>query len=67
MSFHLSPPSIFSYALIGTDEITPVWTALKPSTGGLNFTTDDIGILTGSVAPPAFLFNLYSDPWIIGK
>ena len=59
--------SIFAYALIGTDEIVPVWTALETPMGGLNFTTEDIGIMTGGVAPISFLFNLYVAPWIINK
>lgn len=59
--------AIFSYSLIGVDEITPVWTSLHPALGGLNFSTTDIAILMGSPAPVGFLSNLYFIPWIVTR
>ena len=60
-------PGLYTYALIGIDEITPIWTAMRPEMGGLNFTTVDIGTLMSSVAPIGFAGNLLLLPWFIRR
>lgn len=59
--------SLFNFALIAVDEITPVWAALKHQDGGLEFTSSHIAILFGSLTPIFFISYLYLLPFLVQK
>jgi len=58
---------VYSFVAVAADEIAPVWTATNTRYGGLNFTTSQTGLMTGSPAVFVALLCLYLAPVIISQ
>ena len=69
-SFHIHFPLYwfsFSYALIGIDEITPIWTETGSELGGLNFTAANVATMMTSAAPTGIVTSLFIVPRLINR
>ena len=56
-----------SYALIGIDEITPIWAETRLEQEGLNFTAAKVAAMMILAAPAGVLCNLLLVPWLIKR
>ena len=56
-----------SYALIGIDEITPIWTETRMEKEGLNFTAANVATMMILAAPAGLFSNLLLVPWMIKR
>jgi len=54
--------SIFSFSCVALDESVPLWAATKQQFGGLGFTTNQLGTMTGAFSIPCLLINVLIFP-----
>ncbi|VDI82976.1 Hypothetical predicted protein [Mytilus galloprovincialis] len=59
--------TIFSFAVIGYEEIFTVWCSTDPMLDGLGFNPGEIGTVLGLSAVPLLLLNAYVFPWCARK
>ena len=49
----------YSFAVIGFDEVFPVWAATSPILGGLGFTLHEIGIAMAIIGAALLPFSMF--------
>ncbi|KAK6190747.1 hypothetical protein SNE40_002543 [Patella caerulea] len=59
--------TVYSFGVIGFEDIFTIWASTEPRLDGLGFDTSEIGTILGAVAIPLLLIQLFIYPPIVNK